>query len=67
MYKYYSSLRPIGPGTFPKDGMTGFKNYDRRTFVKSVNHEAWGEIFYDRQLTEKEIFSYNFIAENGEK
>lgn len=62
-YKYYSLLRPVGIGTYPKDGMTGFKNYDRRTYIPSIDHEAWGEIYYSKRLDEKTIFSYDFMAE----
>lgn len=66
MFKYYSILRPVGIGTYPKDGMTGFKNYDKRTYVESIDREAWGEIYYSKRLDEKAMFSYDLVAEKEE-
>ena len=62
--KYYSILRPVGIGTYPKDGMVRFKNYDQRTFVSEISHEAWGEIWYNRELTDKEMHNYDLEKEN---
>ena len=62
-FKYYSVTRPIGPGTFPKDGMIRFENYDTRTFVDEINREAWGVLFYNRPLSEAEISSYDLMRE----
>ena len=61
MYKYYSSLRPVSIGIYPKEGMTGFKNYDWRKSTPAG--EAWGEIYYNRELTEKEISDYDLLPD----
>ena len=66
MFKYYSILRPVGIGTYPKDGMTGFRNYDKRVYVESIDREAWGEIYYSKRLDEKAMFSYDLVAEKEE-
>lgn len=66
MFKYYSILRPVGIGTYPKDGMTGFRNYDKRVYVESIDREAWGEIYYSKRLDGKAMFSYDLVAEKEE-
>ena len=68
MYKYYSILRPVGPGTHPKKGFIGFKNYDNRTYIESIDHDAWGEIYYENKLDDKAKNSYDLVedkANNG--
>lgn len=66
MFKYYSILRPVGIGTYPKDGMEEFKNYDKRTYIASIGREAWGELLYSKRLDEKAMFSYDLVAEKEE-
>lgn len=62
--RYYSILRPVSIGTYPKPGMVGFENYDRRQYVPSIGREAWGWLEYDRELTEREQASYDLIPES---
>lgn len=61
MYKYFTILRPVSIGTFPKEGFVDFVNYDNRRYVPEIDHNAWGYLLYDRELSEKEIYSYDFI------
>ena len=56
MFKYLSILRPVDIGTYPKRGFKGFKNYDTRIEVKGIM--AWGELYYDRELSDKELSDY---------
>ena len=58
-YKYYSLLRPVSIGTHPKKGMMDFINYDSRTEVEG--HMVWAEIYYNRELTTKELAEYEMI------
>ena len=60
-FKYYSVSRPVGIGTYPVDGMLTFVNYNERTFVDTLGREAWGEIFYNRELSEKELSNYELM------
>lgn len=62
MNVYYSTLRPVSIGTYPKDGMVDFENFDKRRYVKEIDHEAWGILHYDRKLTEEECRSYDLVA-----
>lgn len=60
-YKYYSTQRPVDLGTFPKppgNGPTAINNYDERIPVEGGAFRAWGELVYQKSLTEKEAFDY---------
>lgn len=42
--RYYSTQRPIGPGTFPKPQGNAVKevfNFDSKTYCEEVGREAW--------------------------
>ena len=49
--KYYSIMRPVSIGTYPKSGAEEIVNYDRRQYVPEIGREAWGYIEYSRTLT----------------
>lgn len=57
-YKYYSTQRPVGIGTYPREGMQSFINYEKRTYVDAIGREAWGELTYNRPLTQQELAEY---------
>lgn len=61
MTRYYSIMRPVGPGTFPKEGVQEITNYDSRTYVEEIGREAWGHIDYGRELSEKEQQDYELV------
>lgn len=56
---YYSTLRPVSIGTQPKEGFMDFINYDERTEVDVKM--AWAELYYNRELTEKEMRDYDLV------
>lgn len=62
-YKYYSVMRPVSVGTHPKIGMMDFINYDTRTEVNGRN--VWAELYYNRQLTQKEMEDFEMIRGQG--
>lgn len=56
MKRYYSTQRPVGPGTFPKpkgNKVLAIWNFDDRTHVPGIG-PAWGYIEYEKPLTTKE-------------
>lgn len=61
MNMYFSTLRPVSIGTYPKEGMVKFENFDKRTYVPDIEREAWGALFYNRELTRKEMESYDLV------
>lgn len=60
--RYYSTLRPIGPGTCP-DNFVEFENFDFRKHVDSINRDAWGWVEYAEPLDCPE--KYDLVAENN--
>lgn len=57
--KYYSTLRPVSIGTQPKNGFMDFINYDDRTEIDGKM--VWAELYYNRELTEKEMKDYDLV------
>ena len=53
--RYYSRMRPVMPGSYPREGVVRIRNFDWKTEVKEIGSEAWGYIEYDRELSEKEL------------
>lgn len=62
--KYYSILRPVAPGTFPRTAKVNeIYNFDRRQYCPEIGREAWGWIEYDVEISEKDAESYDLIRE----
>lgn len=53
--RYYSTLRPIGPGTCP-DNFVEFENFDFRKHVDSINRDAWGWVEYAEPLENPDMY-----------
>lgn len=55
--RYYSTQRPIVPGSFPKpEGNTieQIVNFPAKTYVDEIWKQAWGYIDYEKPLSEKD-------------
>ena len=51
MYRYYSTLRPITPGAYPKPADNPamlIHNFDNREYVGKIGREAWGYVEYNK-------------------
>lgn len=60
VYRYYSLLRPIGPGTYPKPSeVKNIVNFDDKTFVYDINRYAWGYVEYEKELSWDEARDYD--------
>ena len=60
-FKYYSTQRPVGMGTFPheKDNLAvAMLNYGERRQVEGEPFRAWGEVWYMRPLTKEQVINY---------
>ena len=60
-WRYYSTQRPVGPGTFPKppdNHPVEIHNYDRRQPMEDGCLQAWGYLEYLKPLTEKQMQDY---------
>ena len=56
LYRYYSTQRPIAPGTFPKgeNAPVTVENFDDRIPVEHGQMQAWGYLEYLKPLTAKQ-------------
>ena len=64
--KYYSTQRPVAPGTFPKpDGnkVLEIVNFDKRQYCEEASRDCWGYIEYEHPLTEKQAADYELVRE----
>lgn len=66
MAKYYSTQRPIMPGSFPKpinNVVDDIVNFDQKKMVESIGMEAWGYVEYRDPLTRGEYLSYELTPD----
>lgn len=64
-YRYYSTQRPVAPGTYPKsqdNKPTEIVNYDYRQPVENGQLQAWGYLEYGKPLTEQQMSDYELKA-----
>ena len=64
--RYYSTQRPVGPGTFPKpDGnkVLEIHNFDRKIYCEVIDREAWGYIDYEHPLSSKQEADYELTPD----
>ena len=61
MTRYYSTQRPVAPGTFPKRGAVSIQNFDARVYVDEIGREAWGYVEYERELDPTLAESYELV------
>ena len=70
--RYYSTHRPVAPGTFPKpDGnkVIEIVNFDKRQYCREAGRDCWGYIEYEHPLSEKQAVDLSgssfWISHNG--
>ena len=61
MFRYYSTQRPVAPGTFPKKAGCIVHNFETIQRVPELSAEAWGYIDYPEPLTIQEAVSYALL------
>ena len=67
MYRYYSTQRPVMPGTYPiEKKVSEIVNFSERKYVVNISREAWGWIEFEELLTEKEEKDYELVREFSE-
>ena len=63
--RYYSTQRPITPGSFPRVAFTAVKeivNFERKTYCEEIGREAWGYIDYEKPLDRYDCNAYELTA-----
>lgn len=59
MNRYYSTQRPVMPGSYPnRGGVEEIHNFDTKTFCEEIGREAWGYIDYREALTKEQADTY---------
>ena len=56
--RYYSTQRPITPGSYPKspfNDVLQVVNFEARTYCKEIEREAWGYIEYKYPLHPEDV------------
>lgn len=63
-YRYYSTQRPISPGTYPngENKPVSIENFDERQLVENGQLQAWGYLEYAEPLSQKEMKDYELKA-----
>ena len=64
--KYYSTRRPVAPGTFLRpDGnkILEIVNFDERKYCPEAGCDCWGYIEYENPLTEKQAVDCELVRE----
>ena len=57
-YRYYSTQRPLTPGSCPRAGVQEVVNYDEKKSCEEIGMDAWGFVEYTRELTKQEADDY---------
>ena len=64
--RYYSTMRPIGIGTFPPGAhVTNIVNFHQRMYVPEIGREAWGYIEFSHTLSKKYQMDYELLPGGG--
>lgn len=62
MFRYYSTMRPVLPGSFPKKALVEkIENFDTKTFCEEIGRNAWGYIEYREALAKEEADAYELV------
>lgn len=62
-YKYYSTLRPVTLGTYPKPNgneILAIQNYGSRICIDGIR--AWGSITYSKKISSSDAEKYDLVA-----
>lgn len=64
MHRYYSTQRPVTPGSYPKEQVDCIVNFPDRVYCEEIGREAWGYIDYRLPLTEQQMMDYELAEED---
>lgn len=62
MNRYYSTQRPIAPGSYPaREWVDCIINFPERVYCEEIGREVWGYIDYRQPLTRQQIREYELV------
>lgn len=62
--RYYSALRPVSLGTYPKytdNEVIEIKNFDQRVEDKELGKRYWGWVEYEHEIPEQDACRYDLV------
>lgn len=65
MFRYYSVIRPVIPGNYPKpenNEVLCIQNFDNCTYVAEIHRPACGYIDYEKPLGHFDMTDYELVA-----
>ena len=69
-YKYYSTERPVMPGSFPKpqgNTVLNIENFNDRSYVGKIGREAWGFIEYEKPISPVLLDDFELVAASDDE
>ncbi len=64
MVRYYSTQRPVMPGSYPKvegNRVLEIQNFDTKTFCPEIGRSAWDYIEYAAPIPETIAYNYELV------
>lgn len=64
LHRYYSTQRPVGPGTYPSiadNKPVNVVNFEDREYQQAIDRSAWGYLEFERALTSKQTEDYELV------
>lgn len=65
-YRYYSTERPVTPGSFPKphgNKILAVENFETRSYVGRLGCEAWGYVEYESPVSEVLLNDFELVSD----
>ena len=65
MARYYSTQRPVAPGTYPMpygNKVTKIENFGVRQHVKEIGRPAWGYLEYELPVSPVMLRDYELVG-----
>ena len=59
--RYYSTQRPVSPGSYPTGVVISIVNFDTKRYVHEIGGNAWGYIEYGIELSTEDAHAYELV------
>lgn len=67
MMRYYSRMRPIMPGGYPRQYTKEIVNFDDKQYCPEIADKAWGYIETEERLPDDVMYDYELTAAGTQK
>lgn len=59
--RYYSTQRPVSPGSYPTGAVISIVNFDTKQYIHEIDGNAWGYIEYGIELPVEDANAYELV------